>query len=181
MQQCGEGSRVRTSKEAAARAAASLETNLRYLELLGQRNVDESPDRIIDEVRRADGVAEATKGLWRVGAEHVVTTHADAGVVQQILPTRHGVIRRLTGFDSFAVFATHDFFAVFRISCDWLRFNRRRERNCVSSLHIKDPRCLDPMLLLRIRQERSVEQDFVETVRVVNGSEDIELIPSPVE
>ena len=88
---------------------------------------------------------------------------ADAGVVQQILPARHRVVHRLASFDSFAVFTSHDFFTVLRISSHWLRFHWRREGKIISALHIKEPRCLDPMLLLRIRQERSGEQDFVET------------------
>src|SRR5438876_4663756 len=89
-----------TVKEAAPnRDCLFVNCALRCLELLDHSDVHEPSQVIIGAARISNGVAKLeSKHRWRVLTPDIVHTHGNGGVVQDILPARHGVRNRRRRF-----------------------------------------------------------------------------------
>ena len=68
---------------------------MRLLEFLDHPHIPEPPQVVIEAARIPDAVAKLEcKRLWRVFTEDIAHTHRESGVIQDILPARHGVRNR---------------------------------------------------------------------------------------
>ncbi len=84
------------------------------LKLLFQTDVNEAPGGIVNGA----GIPECrSKGARRILSKDIVATNRNPRVIEQVLPGRHGVVRRLPRFDI-------SILAVFGIASDSLRFYR---------------------------------------------------------
>src|SRR6266567_1129138 len=126
---------------------------LRFLELLDHPYVPELPQVIIETARVADGVGKSTgvesKRLWRVCTKDVGHTHGERGVVEDILPARHGVRNRRR----FLLLAYH-FLAALGIPRHRRRFDRRREDQGVGELRIYKVSSIHPVALIEPRRRQ---------------------------
>ena len=75
--------------------------------------VDEATRWVVDKSRIKGRVAiKRTVRIRRILAEHVITSEGEGGIVQQVFPARHRIIRSLASFDSLTVLAANHFLAV---------------------------------------------------------------------
>src|SRR6266702_3440422 len=95
----------------------------RNLELFDHPDVHKPSQVIVSTAGIVDGVASLeSKHRWRILTKDIVYTHGEGGVVQDILPARHG-IRNWRRF----LFLAHHFLATLGIPRHRRCFHRRRE------------------------------------------------------
>src|SRR5207247_9443502 len=117
--------------------------SVRLLEFLDHPHIPEPPQVVIEAARIADAVDKLEcKRLWRVFTEDIAHTHRESGIIQDILPARHGV-RNGRRF----LLLAHHFLAALRIPRYRRRFHGRREDQGIVQLRVCDPRSIQPVTL----------------------------------
>src|SRR6266404_7576712 len=171
----------RTAKEAAPNSGLPLcETALlRCLELLDHPQVPEPPDVIIETTGVADGVTKLDSlRVWGRLIEDVGHTYGERGVVEDILPARHGVRNRRR----FLLLAYH-FLATLGIPRHRRRFDRRREDQGIGELRIyKVSRMHVVALIVGVLGRQLYGMDlFPVSIQEMPSPVQVPVVPSPVD
>ena len=118
------------------------------LKLLFQTDVNEAPGGIVNSA----GIPECrSKGARRILSKDIVATNRNPRVIEQVLPGRDGVVRRLPRFDISVL-------AVFGIASDSVRFDQFGGGKFVGRLCVKKPGRIYPMFVYlkpKFRENRS--------------------------
>src|SRR6266404_8769995 len=168
----------RIAKEAAPNSGLPLcETALlRCLELLDHPQVPEPPDVIIETTGVADGVTKLDSlRVWGRLIEDVGHTYGERGVVEDILPARHGVRNRRR----FLLLAYH-FLAALGIPRHRRRFDRRREDQGVGELRIYKVSRMHIVFLSETIQPEGVEL-FMVSIQEMPSPVHVPVVPGPVD
>src|ERR1700682_4777716 len=133
----------------------------RDLELLCDTDIDEPAGAVVSEARITNRVAAFTEGLRRILIKQIVASYRDAEAVQRSLPDRQAGGGRDT-CRSLAILGI----TAHRLFLSVIKF--------VRSLEVEE----DPLAHIMIR---TVWRKFFESLDEMNGPDDVEAVPGPVE